>query len=103
VTQRRRKPWQYGLASLFWLTTAVAVAVRMDVPYWQHIGSVLVSILLAVAGLSAVGGLILAPFAIFAFFKWLAEESNWEMLVDRVREMTRQKLKKRDDSAETEP
>lgn len=85
MTQRRHKPWQYGLASLFWLTTAVAVAVWLDVSYWLHIGSVFVQILVALAAVSLVGAVILAPFALFAALRWMIEESNWEVLVDRVR------------------
>jgi hypothetical protein len=89
VARRRAKPWQYGLASLFWLTTAVAVAVWLDVPYWVHMGSVFVQILVALAGISLLGAAIVAPFAIFALLRWLIEDSNWETLVDQVRNRLR--------------
>jgi hypothetical protein len=88
VKRKRRKPLQYGLASLFWLMTAVAVAIWLDVPYWLHLGSVAMQILVVLAGLSLVGAAIIAPFAIFALLKWLVEESNWEMLVDKAREFS---------------
>ena len=89
MARRRGKPWQYGLASLFWLTTATAVAVWLDVPYWVHMGSVFVQILVALAGVSLLGAAIVAPFAIFAALRWLIEDSNWETLADQLRHFLR--------------
>ena len=92
----RRRPWQFGLASLFWLMSGVAVAIWLDVPYFLHLGSVLGSILVAVAGVSAVGAVIVAPFALFSLAKWLIEDSRWEVLWDKARHAIR--LPRRDKS-----
>lgn len=63
--------------------TVAAVALWLGVPYFLHLGSVLGYVFIATMGASILGSIVIAPFALFALFKWLIEESNWEMYVDK--------------------
>jgi hypothetical protein len=58
----RKRPFQYGLASLFLLTTFVAVAVWLGPAYWLHIATMFGRVLVCVALLSLVGGVLILPY-----------------------------------------
>jgi hypothetical protein len=60
--RRRRKPFQFGLASLMLLMTFVAVAVWLGPDYWLHIGSVMGQILFALVVLSIAVGMLIVPY-----------------------------------------
>ena len=62
MKRRPSKPFQFGLASIFLLTTAVAVILRLGPGYWLHMGGVLVDLVTLLIGLSIAAGLLCLPY-----------------------------------------
>jgi hypothetical protein len=61
VKNKARKPFQFGLATLLWVTAGICLALGLGWAYWVHIGHVAVQILVAVAAISVVGALLVLP------------------------------------------